>query len=316
MTHRLIALFIIHTLSIHSINADSFQAKHMPLDNQDNFIASLQQQLRTPQYKKEILPNDFSYVSHLITFGTTNNQPPAYLRSVIKMFSNMLKSANYVNAYAFSELLTELPAALNPYFAFPLSTRYITNSALYDSSFADRFASTVHSALYVKFSTEYESFRQNPDLFLRSISAEIVSIAQEEVEQAQIRQSIIRFCEIALNKLIWHPSEQEKTWDITKKIASQLGTLLEHNILDDSNDLDDLYWTLLNRYCYFMEVAALDMPESFYRALKNDISTNKIVLFELPEQDFIVEPKLSYMQRTIMESEVRAYGFQHGLLRG
>ena len=228
----------------------------------------------------------------------------------------MLKSANYVNAYAFSELLEELPAALNPYFAFPLATRYITNSALYDSSFADRFASTVHSALYVKFSTEYESFRQNPDLFLQNISAEIVSLAQEEVEQTQIRQSIIRFCEIALNKLIWHPSEEEKTWDITKKIASQLGALLEHNILDDSNDLDDLYWTLLNRYCYFMEVAALDMPDTFYKALKHDISTNKIVFFELPEQDFIVEPKLSYMQRSIMESEVRAYGFKHGILRG
>lgn len=316
MTHRLIALFIIHALSIHSINADSFQAKHMPVDNQDNFIASLQQQLRTPQYKKEILPNDFSYLSHLIRFGTTNNQPPAYLRSVVKMFSNMLKSANYVNAYAFADLLEELPTLVNPYFALPLSTRYITNSALYDSSFADRFTSTVHSALYVKFSTEYESFRQNPDLFLKTISSEIVSLAQEEVEQAHIRQSIIRFCEIALNKLIWHPGEQEKTWDITKRIATQLATLLENNILDDANDLDDLYWTLLNRYCYFMEVAAIDMPETFYKALKNDISSNKILLFELPEQDFIVESKLSYMQRSMMESEVRAYGFQHGLLRG
>ena len=60
MSHRLIALFIIHTLSIHSINANSFQAKHMPLDNQNDFIASLQQQLRTPHYKKEVLPNDYS----------------------------------------------------------------------------------------------------------------------------------------------------------------------------------------------------------------------------------------------------------------
>lgn len=316
MIHRFFPLITVLILSIHSINADSFQAKHMPHDNQDTALTSLQQHLRTPQYKKEVLPNDFSYISHLITFGTTRNQPPAYLRSVIKMFSNMLKSSNYVNAYAFSELLQEMPAIVNPYFAFPLSSRYITNSALYDASFADRFAATIHSALYIKFSTEYESFRQNPDLFLRTISADIVSLAQEEVEQAQIRQSIIRFCEIALSKLIWHPSEQEKTWDITKRIATQLATLLEHNILDDTNDLDDLYWTLLNRYCYFMEVAALDMPESYYSALKNDIRSNKIVLFELPEQDFIVEPKLSYMQRSIMEAEVRAYGFQHGLLRG
>jgi hypothetical protein len=316
MIHRLIALFIINALSIHSINAHSFQAKHMPLDNQDHFIASLQQELRSPQYKKEVLPNDFSYLSQLITFGTKNNQPPAYVRSLFKMFSNMLKSAHYVNAYAFSQELEDLSTILDSYFGFPVSKRYITNSALYDASFTDRFIATVNSALYAKFSTEYESFRQNPDLFLRNMSADILSIAQEEIEQSQIRQSIIRFCEIALNKLIWHPGEQEKTWELTKKIATQLATLLEHNIIDDSNDLDDLYWTLLNRYCYFMEVAALDMPESFYTALKNDIRSNKIVLFELPEQDFIVEPKLSYMQRSIMESEVRAYGFQHGLLRG
>src|SRR5579863_9880606 len=104
MTHRLIALFIIHALSIHSINADSFQEKHMSADNQDNIVVTLQQQLRMPHYKKEVLPNDFSNLSELITFGTRNNQPPAYLRSVVKMFSNMLKSAHYVNAYAFSAL--------------------------------------------------------------------------------------------------------------------------------------------------------------------------------------------------------------------
>jgi len=315
MIHYIIVLFIIHVLSIHSINADSFQAKNMSLAHQDDFITLLQQQLRMPHYKKEVLPNDFSYVSQLITFGTTSNQPPIYLRSVIKMFSNMLKSSHYVNAYALSSLLEQLPTIVNPYFSYPLTTRFITNSALYDSSFTDRFAATVHSALYIKFSTEYESFRQNPDLFLHNISADIVSLAHEEMEYVQIRNDLIRFCDIALSKLIWNPHDQEKTWEITKKIAVQLARLVEHNILDDSNDLDDLYWTLLNRYCYFLEIAALDMPESFYKALKFDMSSNSSVLFALPEQDFIIESKLSYMQRIIMESEVRVYGFQHGLLR-
>lgn len=315
MIHRFIVLLTLYTLSIHNINAHSFQAKDMLLDEQEDFVASLQQELRTPQYRKEILPNDFSYLSQLISLGTTNNQPPAYLRSVVKMFSNMLKSSHYVNASAFSALLADLPGVIHPYFSLPSAARYVTNSALYDASFTDRFAATVHNALYVKFSTEYESFRQNPDLFLQTISADITAIAQEEVAQEQIRQSIIRFCEIALNKLIWHPGDQEQTWEVTKKIATQLATLLEHNILDDANDLDDLYWTLLNRYCYFIEIAATDMPESFYSTIKNDIATRKNVIFEVPEQDFIIEPKLSYMQRTLMEAETRAYCYNHGLLR-
>ncbi len=313
MIHRFIVL-ILCTLFIHSINANSFQVKHIPFDTQDNFIIALRQELRSPHYKKEILPNNFSYMNQLIDIGTQNNQSSLYLRSIIKMFSTMLKSTHYVNAYAFSDLLDSLPALLNPYFAFPISTRYITNSALYDASFADRFTSTINNALYIKFSTEYESFRQNPELFLTNISSHIFSIAQEEIELKQIRHDIIRFCEIALSKLVWHPGEQEKTWELTKKITTQLATLLEQNILDDTNDLDDLYWTLLTRYCYFIEITAIDMPESFYTFLKNDISLNKILLFELPEQDCIIESKLAYMQRTIMEAEVKAYGYQHGLL--
>jgi len=314
MVHRFIFGALVCALSIHSINADSFQA-NSDCHDQGNFIASLQKEFRSPEYRKEVLPNDFSYLSQLISFGKNGNQPPVYLRSVIKLFSNMLKSSHYVNAYALSDLLETFPAQMNPYFALPVSSRYISNSALYDASFVDRFRSTVHTALYTKFSTEYESFRQDPNQFLRTMSADIVALAQEEITQEQLRQTIIRFCEIALNKLIWNPAEQERTWTITKKIAEQLAVLVEHNILDDSNDLDDLYWTLLNRYCYFIEVAATDLGESFYTAIKYDITTRKIMLFELPEQDCIIESKLSCMQRTLIESESRAYGYQRGLIR-
>jgi len=313
MMHRFITLLLVTTLSSHSINAHAFQGKDAALQNQDHLIISLQKELRTPHYRKEILPNDFSSLSLLVTFGTSTNQPPAYLRSIVKLFSNMLKSSHYVNAAAFSHLLETLPADLAPYFSLPASREYITNSALYDATFVDRFKSTVNTVLYSKFSTEYESFRQDPDLFLKKISANIVTLAQEEIVQEQLRQGIIRLCEIALSKLIWDPAQQEETWLITKKISEQLATLLEHNILDDTNDLDDLHWTLLNRYCYFIELTATDMPETFYKTIRHDIRSNNLVLFALKEQDYMVEPKLSYMQRTLLEAETASYRHRAGI---
>ncbi len=315
MMHRFITLLIVCTLSIHSINAQSLQEKDTALHNQTDLIASLQKTLKKPQYRREILPNDFSALSHFITFGTNNNLSAPYLRSVVKLFSNMLKSSQYVNASAFSQLLEDLPAQLLPYFALPASRAYITNSALYDATFVDRFNATVNNMLFSKFSTEYASFRQDPNAFLQNISTNIVTIAQEEITQEQLRQGIIRFCEIALNKLVWDPTTHAQTWDSTKKIAEQLATLLEHNILDDANDLDDLYWTLLNRYCYFIELTATDMPESFYASVREDLRSNNIVLFALKEQDFMVEPKLSYMQRTLIEAETAAYRHKVGLPR-
>jgi len=313
--HCLTILLLLYTLSIHSINERSFQEKDTALQNQNDLIISLQQELKTPEYAKEILPNDFSHFSQLLSFGTTNNQPPVYLRSVVKSFSNLLKRSQYVNASAFSQLLENLPAQLAPYFTLPASRAYISNSALYDAAFVDRFKATVNNVLFSKFSTEYDSFRQDPNTFLKNISTNIVTIAQEEMTQEQLRHSVIRFCEIALSKLIWDPTAQEKTWLTTKRIAEQLATLLEYNIIDDTNDLEDLHLTLLNRYCYFIELTATDMPASFFAGIRNDLTSRDIVLFALAEQDSILEPKLSYMQRTLIEAETAAYRHQAGLPR-
>ncbi len=316
MIHYVITLFIITVLSSHSINAHAFQEKDSMLHEQDNLIVAIQKELRTPEYKREVLPHDFSHLSHLIAYGTKGNQPPTYLRSIIKLFSNLIKSSHYVNAYAFSSLLETAPEMLAPYFAFPQAQAYISDSSLYDATFVDRFQSTVNNMLYAKFSNEYDSFRQNPDFFLQKISSNIVAIAHEELVQEQLRQGIIRFCEIALGKLVWDPTAQEETWYITKKIGEQLASLLEYNILDDVNDLDDLYWTLLNRYCYFVELTTTDMPESFYMTVRNDLRTHAddTVLFALKEQDSFVEPKLSYMQRTLLHAETDAYRHKAALV--
>jgi len=315
MIHRFIVTLSLCTLSIHSINAQAFQEKDGLLQNHNNIIISLQQELRNPEYPREILPNDFSHFSQLIAYGTTNHQSPLYLRSVIKSFSNMLKRSQYVNASAFSHLLDNLPTQLLSYFTLPASHAYITNSALYDAAFVDRFKATVNAMLYSKFSTEYESFRQDPNAFLRSISTHIVTAAQEELMLEQLRQSIIRFCEIALSKLVWDPTAHEQTWFTTKRIAEQLAKLLEYNILDDTNDLEDLYLTLLNRYCYFIELTATDMPASFFAEIRNDLKSNDIVLFAVADQDEFLESKLSYLQRTLIEAETTAYRYQAGLLR-
>jgi len=315
MIYRFITLLSVYTLFIHSINAHPFQEKDADIQNQSNHIALIQEELRHPRYAKDILPYDLSHMVQLLSFGNTQNQSPLYARSVLQSFSNILKRSYCVSADALLELLEELPKQLMPYFSLPASRAYITNSALYDATFVDRFKATVNNMLYSKFSTDYESFRQDPNEFLHTISTNIVTIAQEEMTQEQVRQILIRFCEIALSKLIWDPAAHEATWITTKRLAEQLAHLLEYNILDDTNDLEDLHATLLNRYCYFIDITATDMPLSFFTAVKNDIKLNDIVLFALTEQDDILESKLAYMQRTLIEAETAAYRHQAGISR-
>jgi hypothetical protein len=227
----------------------------------------------------------------------------------------MLKRSSYVNALAFTHLLEELPTQLLPYFTLSVSRTFITDSALYDAAFSDRFNVTVNNMLYSKFSIEYESFRQDPTAFLRIMSTDITAMAQEEMMQSQLRQGLLRFFEVALSKLIWDPTAHEATWFTTKRIGEQLARLLEANIIDDTNDLEDLYVTLLNRYCYFIDITATEMPSSFFTGIRNDLKLNNSVLFALPEQDGIFESKLAYMQRTLIEAETASYRHQAGLPR-
>jgi len=225
------------------------------------------------------------------------------------MFANILKGADYVNAYAFSDLIQNFPTTLKDYFTLHKSRTYIANQELFDAHMYDRFNQTVNTMLYLRFSNEYDEFKRNPDSFLKTISNEIVSMAQEEFTRGQIRQDIVRFCEIALSKMIWNPDDHIKTWDITKKIANQLASLLEHNILDDVNDLDDIYWTLLHRYCYFIDLTHTDMPLQFFDEVKRDINSQQSILFALEEQDLIVAPKIECFKHTLMHAEARARAY-------
>jgi len=316
MVYYFYVLAIISTLLIHNINAHSFQVKNNSVSSQTNLLCSLQNEFKNPLYCKEVLPYNFSHLTDLLAFGNNTQQSPAYLRSVIKTFSHLLKQTHYINAYAFSDFLEKLSPLTQPYFALPVSRSYINNTALYDAHMFDRFKCTVNSLLYTKFSSDYESFKQDPGKFLENLSSDILSLAQEEVMREQSRQDLIRFLDIALSKLIWCPTEQEKTWDITKKITVQLAELVEKNILEDANDLDYLYWTILTRFGYFIEISTTDLTPTFFQTLKNDLLSRETILFELEEQDNLVESKKSYMQRTLFESEAQARGWQHGLIRG
>lgn len=303
-----IILLLINTLFIHNTNMCAFQEQHT-INNSENLLKSLQEELKDPSYRTEILPNNFSHLTQLIVAGNSNNQPASYLRSTLKLFSNMLKSTQYINCYEFESFTRKLPALVQPYFSLPASKPYIQERALYDAHMFDRFKATVNNILYIKFSTEYETFRKSPGDFLDYLSSEILTIAQEEITREQLRQGIIRFLEISLSKILWNPDHAHKSWDTTKKIADNLATLLEQNILDDLNDLDDLYWSLLTRYCYFVNLAAIDLIPSFYPMIKKDIASGNTLLFELDEQDTLVEPKLLYLQRTLIgaEAQSRAY---------
>ncbi len=274
-------------------------------------LQSIQRDLQDPRYRQDILPNNFSYLTQLLTYGAQTQQPREFAQDTFSLFSKVLKGSEYLNSYVFNSFLKQLPELLKHYFAgyqLESTSQLILVS---DLDMLERLQKTVTTIVYTKFTNDFSTCKNDPEQFLNDLSQKILAATTQEVSMEQLRQIVIRFLEVCTSKLIWNPRDQEKTWESVKAISHSLATLMEYNVIDELNDVDELFWTLVHRYRYFLELHNTTMPLSFYAKMKRDIRTNKLMLFELEEQEPFLQTKSSCLLHTVLtqEAKKRAYEF-------
>jgi len=261
--------------------------------------------VKDPSYARAILPHDFNLMVDLLTYGKQTDQPREYTRSVFKMFGNLLKGAEYVNPSAMGSLLRQLPELVSHHFSFAEAKKPLPDSDLFGCDAACYFKQTINNILYNRFSNEFDLFRREPESFLENLSGQLADLSQDHLENEQLRQAIIRFLEIGLGKLIWSPTDGEKTWESAKRMGANLASLLKDRVIDDANDLIDLYWTIVQRYCYFIDIAGTGMPVSSYQQIKADLEQKRPLLLEMEEQEECLESRSSVLTRSLMVGEAR-----------
>lgn len=273
--------------------------------NPATLLSSIQKELRDPKYRQETLPNNFSYLLQLLEHGVKTNQPHDYAQNVFRLFGKLLKGAEYVNSYVFSTLMQQLPALLKHHFAVAKLDSTLTHLPLHDMDVLDRLEHSVTSIVYTKFTNEFTQCKENPELFLDDLTKKIVSTTAHEISAKELRQTTLSFLEVGVSKLIWNPNDHEKSWESIKTLAHNLAALMEHNIIDNVDDLDDLFWTLTHRFCYYLELNGADMPLTFHAKVKNDIATQQLVLFDLEEQEPFLQPKAECVMNTLLTQEAK-----------
>lgn len=283
------------------------------ISTNSSLLARITTEIQNSQRKEEkLLP----LLTPCLEYGNQTNKPTLYACGIFKLFSNMIKKAQYIPATSMETMLDKLTTQLAPYIKRGISHSYLKRSNIGDEHLFDRFHATVNTMLYMKFSNEYENFQREPEQFLDQLSTSIMEIAQEEVHIEKLRNAILRFLELTLAKLVWSVNEPEKSWQSVKNISHKLALLFENSILDDVNDLDDLFWSLIIRYGFFLDLTASLLDPHFYEQIKHDINQEKLLLLELAEQDTFLETKNHYLQRTIMQAQAKNHAYQKGVLAG
>jgi len=278
-----------------------------PVANQDGatkLLQSIQRDLQDSRYRQDVFPNNFSYLTQLLEHGARTKQPREFAQESFSLFSKVLKGSEYVNSYTFDSFVERLPALLKHYFVgyqLESANQLIVEN---DLDMLERLQQTVTSIVYNKFTQDFSSGKANPEQFLNDLTQKIVRVTTQEISMEQLRQIIIRFLEVGLSKLIWNPHDQAKTWELVKSISHNIATLMQYNIVDDLNDVDELFWTLLHRYRFFLELNNTTMPLSVYAKIKQDIRTKKLILFELEEQEFL-QTKGSCLMHAVLAQEAK-----------
>lgn len=302
-----LSIITVILLTSHSVKAKDYQ---LPFSNADvpgsyEFFARsishcgnkifIKDIFNHPSYIDSFLPNNLHHMAEFLQNGNKTGKDGVYVRAIIRLFANKLKGASYINAYAFSDLLAELPELLAPHFTVKADGML--------GSLKDIF----YEMEYHAFKEFFPSFKANPEAFLSNL-------AQQLEDAAELRRVMMIFLEIALSKLIWTPEDQFGTWLTTKAIADQLVTLHEKTIVTDVEDVNSLCISLLERYCLFLDIAGAQIDIETFQKIKEDMNICRTPLLDLDEQEALLETKAQRLMRCIMELEAKARARETGMV--
>ena len=230
------------------------------------------------RYAAHILPNNFFHFIELLDYGSKNNKPYSYMLSIVRLFTNKLKACRYVNGYEYYTMLIQLN---------PIVERYFNPKRKFDSP-----RDLIFHMIYPALEGRWTEFINEPKAFLRDLSHQMN-------DALELRKALMLFFEVSLNKLVWSPEDQVDTWNCVKSIATELGALQPHSVIVDTDDLNNLYITLLERYCLFMELTGMQLSDSVYDAITQDINIHNLPWLELEEQDALLETKAQRLDHCV-----------------
>jgi hypothetical protein len=271
-------------------------------------------QCKDVAYRRDIYPYDQSLIIDLIKRTEHVAEPRVYLRGVLKLFINIAKGTQYIVSDSFNTVLEAFVELLPAYVATHKYQSYFKNQVTHQLDMFERLKSINMHLLLHEFSVNYTNFRNDPSEFIDGLAEQLAAVAKEEMDITRLRFSLMTFLEVHLNKLIWAPDDQVATWELVKSLANNCALLVEKDILDDINDLDDLYWTLVHRYSHFLDLTHTLLNDELFTTIKRDVTQGNLLLFELEEQDSYIEKRSECLLGAVMFAEAKKKAFEKGLI--
>jgi hypothetical protein len=251
------------------------------------------------EYGTEFLPHNFTHLAQFIEYGQQAGQSKEFTEGVLRLFNQKLKMSSYVSAPAFERLLVQS----SPYFEHQLAQK---DFSLWKE---------IKTSLMTTFKTRFSYLQQNPMGFFDDISKDIAQkVSLQITTPDRVRYSLLRMLTSSCDKVVWSPSDQEQTWASFKTIGSSIERLHNKKVIPDDLDTNDLYWSLVERYAYFLDLVGSQLTLETCEKIKQDIREHKITWLQAPEQETGLQTKVERLAEVLLETEAKIRAGSFGLI--
>jgi hypothetical protein len=251
-----------------------------------------------PKYAEDVLPNDFSHFIQCLEYAQKRYKTRTHAQHVCKLFRNKMKDCLYINAASFALMLDNL---------IPILNNYMHDA---EEQALTCWQKTIEKILYDAFMKNFASFKAQPLAFFNTLSGSIADTLYDQeqllndITIAEFRNAITAFLDLGMNKLIWHPEDSMQTWKLLNNICDNVHQLSGNNIISE-NELQELFDTLVKRYCFFLDLVSEDLPLSFYDSMKKELAAHSFELLDCGELESCIESKRQRLSRAIIQAEAR-----------
>ena len=179
----------------------------------------------------------------------------------------------------------------------------------------------ISNTMYNRMLHKFDYLKLDPKAYFNDLSQDIlgdINAAQDladDISVEEFRKSLLVFLELCLNKCIWSPHAHEQAWQNVKTLTGQLHQLHEAQVLKDQDDLNDLFVSILERFCLYLDLSFAEIPAKFYAAVHKDIEAKNLFFLELEGEEFF-ETKAQRLSRAVTMAEAKTRAYHQGILMG
>jgi hypothetical protein len=267
----------------------------------------------------KMLSHDSSAVIQFLHIAEEMNIPVDKVYVGLRLFYNKLKSCESIDNKALEYVFENVPLLLERFF--------LTESEDIKNSNYKSIVPSIEEFLLNKFTLEFDDFQKAPDFFIGLLAKDLVFFFKDDVynirtfsqEQemfhARFRTMIIKFYEVLISKVLWAPQDGVAIWQSFIVIANHIQELAQYGIITHMDDLDDLFWSLIHRFCFCLDIIGSIIPLDFYTKVEESLAAEAVLFLEYPEQDPDIITKKDTLINALLQAKTKAVAYvQNGLL--